>query len=49
MSTLGTTSRAAVKRVIALRAELRLVRGPGLYADDVILGLMVAASLVRSR
>ena len=47
MSTPGTTSRAAVKRVTALRAELRLV--PGLYADDVILGLMVAASLVRSR
>ena len=49
MRTRGTTSRAAVERVIALRAELRLVAVPVPAVNDVILGLMVAASQVRSR
>jgi hypothetical protein len=53
MRTRGTTSRAAVERVTALRAELRLVvvpaQGPVPAVNDVILGLMVAASQVRSR
>lgn len=51
MRTRGTTSRAAVVRVIALPAELRLVlaSGPVLFVNDVILGLMLAASQVRSR
>ena len=47
MRTPGTKSRAAVERMTALYAELRLA--PGLYAGDVILGLMLAASKVRSR
>jgi hypothetical protein len=51
MRTRGTTSRAAEERVIALPAELRLAGAlaAGLHADDVILGLMLAASQVRSR
>ena len=46
MRTRGTTSRAAVERVIALHAELRLglPAGPVLFVNDVILGLMFAAS-----
>lgn len=47
MRTRGTKSRAAVERVTALHAELRLA--PGLYVGDVILGLMFAASQARSR
>ena len=47
MRTPGKKSRAAVERMTALYAELRLA--PGLYAGDVILGLMVAASKARSR
>ncbi len=49
MKTRGTTSRAAVERVIALHAELRLVPGAFSFVNDVILGLMVAAPQVRSR
>ncbi len=53
MRTRGTTGRAAVERVIALPAEVRLVllpaAGPVPFLNDVILGLMLAASQARSR